>query len=154
MRRSSVEAWCLSQWRYDEGVRGQQTGGYCFPHLLIEHMNMHAMAECTEMIDSYARMRNGRTWKTTREACGLKKEVQTTSTEEETLPPAEEEQRRLCELSDALVVVAIEHDTEVQETHASITALWNLLAFPNVANAPQGKNTAREHLARMLQSDL
>ena len=106
------------------------------------------------MVDSYARMQNGPTWETMREARSLPNEVQTTPTEEETFPPVEEDKRGLCELSDAPAVVAIEHDTEVQETHASIHSLRKILAFPDVANAPHGQNTERGHFARMPKSGL
>ena len=52
-------------------------------HLLIEHMNMYTVAESTEVIDSYARMPDGPTWKTTREARNLPEEVQKTTDQEE-----------------------------------------------------------------------
>ena len=97
------------------------------------------MEECTEMVDSYARMADGPTWETMREARFHPHEVQTTPTEEENGRPQGDKKRRLCELSDALAVIAIEQDTEVQETQSIANALWELLDFPGVDNAHQGK---------------
>ena len=109
-----------------------------FLHLLIEHMNMYTVAESTEMIDSCARIPDGPTWKTMREARNLKQEVQQADGAGETGCQFGDEGRRLREISDALAVLSIEQNADVQDTPASINSLWKLLAYPHAAEAPQG----------------
>ena len=125
-----------------------------FLHLLVQHMNKHTMYECIEKIDSYARMGGGPTWRIMRKACNLGPDVQKAIGEGESDPPLGGDERRLRELSDALAVVAIEHDTDVNETPSSLNALWKMLAPPNIANAPQGEDVARDHFARMKNAGL
>ena len=101
-------------------------------------MNLYTVAESTEMIDSYARTPGGATWKTTREARSLEEEVQDAPDQEEGGFQPDAENKGLRELSDAPAVLAIDQDTEVQETPAIVTSLWKLLAYPHAAAAPQG----------------
>ena len=68
--------------------------------------------------------------------------------------PVRRRGRRLRELIDALAALDIEQDTEAQEAPTSITAIWNLLASPHVANAPHGENVEKEYFARMISADL
>ena len=117
---------------------GRKPAAAVSTHLLIEHKYMYTMEECAEMIDPYARMAGGPTWGTMRKARNHRREVQTTDAEEENGRPLDDENRRLCDLSDALAVVAIEQDTEVQITKYNIDALRWKLSSPNVDNAPRG----------------
>ena len=89
-----------------------------------------------------------------RQACNLHPVVQNAIAEEESEFPLGDEERRLRELSDAIAVVAIDHDTDVQVTHSIIEALWKMISPPNVANAPQGENVARGQFTRMKNSGL
>ena len=68
--------------------------------------------------------------------------------------PFAEEKRRLVELSDALACVAIERDTEVQDTPSSLGALCEHLASPNKACDPQWGKVAKENFARMIKDGM
>ena len=99
-------------------------------------------------------MDGGPTWEAMRQACNLHPEVQNAIAEEESEFPLDDEARRLRELSDALAVVAIDHDTDAQETPSSLNARREVISFPNVANAPQGEYVAMGLFARMKNSGL
>ena len=115
---------------------------------------MYTTAESTETIDSYARTPGGPPWGTMREAWNLPEAVQTTPGQEESGFQSDAANRRLRALSDAAAVVSIERDTEAQETPASITSLWKLLAYPQADGAHQGSNVARGYFSRIIRAGL
>ena len=88
------------------------------------------------------------------DARNLPEDAQTAPGQEEIGFQSDAENRRLRELSDALAVVAIEQDTEAQETVAIVTSLWKLLAYPNAAASHQGGNVAMDYFPRMIRAGL
>ena len=106
------------------------------------------------MSDPYARTPGGSKWGTMRGARNLPGEVRTPPHQDEIGRQTDDENRRLRDLSDALSVLAIDQDTDAQETTARITAIWEHLAYPHAAEAPHGGNVERVYFSRMIRAGL
>ena len=123
-------------------LESRQADGAFFK-LIYAFMNKFTIEDCRKMIDDYAR-NEGDTWEVMRGACGLDEVAPPTDLEAPKASGAAANRiARLTRLSDALAAVALENDTDVQRTHASLGALWKKLAPPTLPTRRREDTTCR-----------